>query len=214
MSAIPALGGSQRVWLALPQVASRLLGVSFHGAVVAVSVAAILLAFGAAFLRTWGAAYVGARVVVQADLNDNGVIADGPYRYIRNPLYLGTILHTVALGVLMSWAGAAFAVVSVVLLQFGLIASEESFLASRLGERYRAYRERVPSLFPGTPLKDSNFERHGADWPQAFLCETYMWGTAISFLLLGWRYDVVLVVQGILVSLGLSLVVRGFQRAR
>jgi uncharacterized membrane protein len=37
-----------------------------------------------------------------------------------------------------------------------------------------------------------------------------MWGVFVSFVALGWRYNSLLIMQGVLVSLGLSLVVRAF----
>jgi hypothetical protein len=40
------------------------------------------------------------------------------------------------------------------------------------------------------------------------LSEVYLWGVAISFGALGWMYNAVLILQGVLVSLGVSLVVR------
>jgi hypothetical protein len=42
------------------------------------------------------------------------------------------------------------------------------------------------------------------------LGEIYMWGVAISFAALGWMYNAVLILQGVLVSVGTSLVVRAF----
>ena len=37
-----------------------------------------------------------------------------------------------------------------------------------------------------------------------------MWGVVVSFLLFGWRYNSFLIMQGVVVSLGLSLVARAF----
>ncbi|WP_433970145.1 hypothetical protein [Tunturiibacter gelidiferens] len=47
-------------------------------------------------------------------------------------------------------------------------------------------------------------------WPTAFLSEIYMWGVAISFATLGWRYNSILIIKGVLISLGISLIVRAF----
>jgi hypothetical protein len=44
----------------------------------------------------------------------------------------------------------------------------------------------------------------------AVLSEIYMWGVAVSFAALGWRYNAALVTQGVLVSLGVALVARAF----
>jgi hypothetical protein len=41
-----------------------------------------------------------------------------------------------------------------------------------------------------------------------------MWGVAVTFAALGWRYDAHLLIQGVLVSLGASLVVKGMAKPR
>ncbi len=80
---------------------------------------------------------------------------------MRNPLYLGTILHTLALCLLMSWVGAAFAVVAIALLQVLLIRSEERFLSATLGAAYRVYVQKVPRIVPRlTPVAaETAFQR-------------------------------------------------------
>jgi hypothetical protein len=40
--------------------------------------------------------------------------------------------------------------------------------------------------------------------------EIYMWGVVVSFAALGWRYNSFLIIQGVVVSWGLSLVTRAF----
>ena len=84
-----------------------------------------------------------------------GVVADGPYRYMRNPLYLGTMLHTLAVALLMPLSGALFAVVAIAIEQMRLIGGEEAFLEGKLGERYLAYKQAVPRIVPagGFPLR-------------------------------------------------------------
>lgn len=50
------------------------------------------MALAAAALRTWAAAYMSSSVVHDPRVHDSRLVADGPYRYLRNPLYLGVIL--------------------------------------------------------------------------------------------------------------------------
>ncbi len=167
----------------------------------------IVCAVAAALLRTWGSAYLGANVVKAHTFQGNRVVAAGPYRYMRNPLYLGTMIHVLALALLMPPSGAVFCIVAIGIFQVRLILGEESFLSGKLGERYLAYCAAVPRLLPalrprvpasGTP----------AAWGAALLGETYMWGVAIAFIAVGYRYNAFLITQGVIISLGVSLVAR------
>jgi protein-S-isoprenylcysteine O-methyltransferase Ste14 len=100
--------------------------------------AGIALAAMAAALRTWGTAYLGAGVARAHTFQGRSVVAAGPYRYVRNPLYLGTMLHVTALALLMPPSGAVFTIATMAVFQLRLILGEEAFLADRLGEGYRA----------------------------------------------------------------------------
>ena len=175
----------------------------------------LLLIFGivcavvAAALRTWASAYLGANVVKAHTFQGQELVAAGPYRRVRNPLYLGTIIHLLALALLMPPSGAIFMFVTMVFFEIRLILGEETFLAARFGESYRAYCARVPRLLPALRAQVAKAERRPA-WGPAFLGETYMWGVAIAFAAIGYRYNAFLITQGVIVALGLSLVARAF----
>jgi len=66
---------------------------------------AAALALLAGLVRTWGAAYLRSEVVHDPSLRLEGVVADGPYRHVRNPLYLGTVLLGIGFGFLASRVG-------------------------------------------------------------------------------------------------------------
>ena len=182
-------------------------------------VLAIALALLAAALRTWGAAYLGADVVESGAMHTalsptpfagppvRGIVADGPYRRTRNPLYLGTFLHTLALALLMPRSGAIFSILAIGVLQIRLILAEEAFLSRKLGEAYGAYTKLVPRLLPALRARVEPGGRRPR-WGQAFAGEIYMWGVALSFAALGWRYNAGLLVQAVVVSFGVSLLVR------
>src|SRR5271154_6050580 len=67
-------------------------------------VGAILIAL-AALLRTWGTSYLHAEVMRDSSVHTERLVADGPYRFVRNPLYLGNILMAVGMGFMASRAG-------------------------------------------------------------------------------------------------------------
>ncbi|MEO6909317.1 MAG: isoprenylcysteine carboxylmethyltransferase family protein [Edaphobacter sp.] len=171
--------------------------------------AGIFCALAAAALRTWATAYMGANIVKAHTFQGSSVVAAGPYRYVRNTLYLGTVLHVFALALLMPPSGAIFSILAVGIFQLRLTLGEEAFLTSTLGEPYLAYRAKVrrliPALSPRVPASSSQ-----PAWVAAFLGETYVWGVAIAFIAVGYRYNALLITQGVVISLGLSLIARAF----
>lgn len=212
---LDATGPNAHLWGILAVQLSRL-GVGNIAAAFNVLLAAgIAAAVAGAFLRTWGAAYLGVNIVQSSAMHTaeaspaTGMLQDGPFRRMRNPLYLGTFLHTLALALLMPVSGAIFAIVAIAVLQIRLILAEETFLAAKLGASYAAYRALVPRILPSLRARTAGT---GVEprWPQAFLGEIYMWGAAVSFAIAGWRYDAVLLMKCVIVSLGVSLVARAF----
>ncbi len=182
---------------------------NFTAATVTLLIIGILCALAAASLRTWAAAYLDSTIVQAASMNGDQVVAAGPYRLLRNPLYLGTFLHTLALALLMPPSGAVFCIVLIGVFQLRLIAGEEAYLTSKLGELYLAYRAKVPALLPAlTPRVPASPTQ--PKWSQAFLGEVYFWGVFLAFVIAGWRYNAFLIIQGVLISLGVSLVARAF----
>jgi protein-S-isoprenylcysteine O-methyltransferase Ste14 len=181
----------------------------FSAATVTVLALGIVVAIVAAALRTWGAAYIGAAVVQDASMHGHHIVAAGPYRHLRNPLYLGTFIHTFALALLMPPTGAIFTILAIGFFQIRLIAAEEVFLADKLGDPYRAYCAQVPSIVPALTPRVAASPTPPV-WLHAILGEIYMWGVAAAFIIAGSRYNARLVVQGIIIALGVSLIVRAF----
>jgi hypothetical protein len=106
-------------------------------------------------------------------------------------------------------SGAIFSIVVIAVIQLRLIAGEESFLSTKLGATYLEYCASVPRLFPSFIARVPPSAAQ-PNWLTAFLSEIYMWGVFISFVVLGWRYNSVLIIKGVLISLGVSLIVRAF----
>lgn len=196
-----------KTWLFLAAWPARYRWLSFDGATITVLVLGTLCAIAAAGLRTWASAYMGPSIVQDTTLHGDVMVAAGPYRFVRNPLYLGLFVHVLALALLMPPSGALFAVVAIALFELRLIAVEEGFLTRTLGEPYRAYCARVPRLWPALTSRVPASPLRTA-WPIAMLSEIYFWGVAIAFVAVGWRYNSFLITQGVIISLGLSLIVR------
>jgi protein-S-isoprenylcysteine O-methyltransferase Ste14 len=164
-------------------------------------------ALASAALRTWAAAYMGAATVHSSLMHGERVVAGGPYRYFRNPLYMGIFLHSFALALFMPPSGAVFCIIAIALFELRLIFGEEAFLGARLGEPYLAYCARVPRLLPALRARVAASTARPA-WGMAFVSEIYMWGVVVVFAVEGYHYNAQPIIQGILISLGLSMVVR------
>jgi protein-S-isoprenylcysteine O-methyltransferase Ste14 len=200
---------SIRTWQLLASWPARSGWITFSAATLTVLALGILCALLAATQRTWGSAYIGPSIVQAGAMHGDSVVAAGPYRHLRNPLYLGTFIHTFALALLMPPTGAIFCILAIGLFQLRLIAGEQAFLTAKLGDPYRAYCARVPSLLPALTPRVPASNTHPT-WLTAFIGEIYMWGVVISFAALGWRYNAFLIIQGVVISLGVSLIARVF----
>jgi protein-S-isoprenylcysteine O-methyltransferase Ste14 len=196
-------------WLLLAAWPTRNHWLTFNAATITLLLLGALCALTAAMLRTWASAYLGASIVKSATMHGEAVLAAGPYRHLRNPLYLGTFIHTLALVLLMPPTGAVFCILAIAFVQLRLIAGEEAFLANKLGEPYLDYCAKVPRLIPAIAARVPASPAKPA-WLTAFLGEVYFWGVAISFAVVGWRYNAFLIMQGVIISVGLSLIARVF----
>src|ERR1035438_8981694 len=141
-------GGNAHVWGQLAVLLSKGGAMSIAAAFNLVLAAAIACALAGAWLRTWGSAYLGADVMRDTSMRSDGVVADGPYRFMRNPLYLGSWLNLLALALLMPASGAGLAIVMLIGFEVRLIRGEEAFLREKRGEPYAAYCAKVPRILP------------------------------------------------------------------
>jgi protein-S-isoprenylcysteine O-methyltransferase Ste14 len=72
------------------------------------------------------------------------LVITGPYRFTRNPMYLGMAAMTVALGLFLNtwWPILLLVPVLIAVRQF-VIGPEERYLQRRFGAEYAAYMKRV-----------------------------------------------------------------------
>lgn len=196
-------------WLALSTSVARWGWLPISQATVLITSLAIACVFFGSALRIWGTAYLGSSVVHSGAMHAEQVMASGPYRYTRNPLYLGTWLFSIGVAILMPPSGAIFFLLATFLFYFRLILGEEDYLARQQGAAYLEYRKRVPRIVPGLrPRLAASGAR--PQWLQGMLGESYMFAFACCFAVLAWRYEAQLLIRCILICFGLSLVTRAF----
>jgi protein-S-isoprenylcysteine O-methyltransferase Ste14 len=139
----------------------------------------VLLVTLAALVRSWAEAYLHSSVVHDSRLHLDRLVADGPYRRVRNPLYLGNILLAVGLGLMASRTGFLFLVIATVPFVYRLILREEASLLESQGDGYLRYFKTVPRLWPSLrPRLPAGGAR--PNWVDGFVGETFMWSFAIG----------------------------------
>ncbi len=194
-------------WLALNL--SRLGIVSFAASAAVVIVFGALIAGLGALLRVWGAAYLICGTIHHGQMQAGELMADGPYRFLRNPLYAGNWCMMAAISMLMPPTGALFTLPLATIFYLRLILGEEAFLKGRLGDPYLQYLRAVPRLFPRIRSSPPPAGRK-PHWLTALLTEINPIGIFIIFGCLSWSYDNLLMIKALLVSFGISLVARAF----
>jgi protein-S-isoprenylcysteine O-methyltransferase Ste14 len=130
----------------LPPVAllSGSIGMAFSACTLALAVGSVWLVASA--VRTLGKQWAFAARLVES----HKLITEGPYRFVRNPIYTGMLGMLVATGLAMEHFTALD--VAVVLFAVGLVIrvrSEEKLLRAAFGKEFEEYAKRVPAVLPG-----------------------------------------------------------------
>jgi protein-S-isoprenylcysteine O-methyltransferase Ste14 len=77
------------------------------------------------------------------------IVATGPFRYTRNPMYLGHLIFMLGLAITFwSWFALVLLVIRAVWFH-GRVLQDEQRLQARFGGEYDAYRRRVKRWIPG-----------------------------------------------------------------
>ena len=114
-----------------------------------IAVGGIVLIWG--FVRF---ATEGVGVPVPTEPTSRQLTAGGPYRHLRNPLYLAIALVITGQGLLLS-RPVLLVYAAVLLAAFVAFVHwyEEPSLARRFGDQYQAYRKQVPGWWPRLPRR-------------------------------------------------------------
>jgi protein-S-isoprenylcysteine O-methyltransferase Ste14 len=164
-------------------------------------VAAAFLLAVAALIRTWSSAYLQADVVYASEVKTQSVVADGPYRRVRNPLYFGNVVMAVGMGAMMSRTGFFVLIAAMLVFCYRLILREEAELGATQGESYVSYCKAVPRLWP-SPWPRIPPAGRPARWANGFKAEFWSWGFAAAVA----AFAVTLKLAVFFVILGASIV--------
>jgi protein-S-isoprenylcysteine O-methyltransferase Ste14 len=115
-------------------------------------------------LRAWAGGSAG-RHTRRATIEAPQLATGGPFAYVRNPIYLSSIILGLGMVGLLGdpWMFALYVLVFV-FLYGAIVPAEEQFLRREFGEEYTRYCEHVPRLWPRlrrwSGARAAVFDRH------------------------------------------------------
>lgn len=118
------------------------------------------LAAGAVFvvlgelLRFWGVSYAGSETRTTGKPGASQLVTQGPFAYLRNPLYIGNILMYFGISIMSNSLFPFLQIISIVYFTFQyyyIILEEEAFLREKFKEKYLDYFNSVNRFLPKFP---------------------------------------------------------------
>jgi protein-S-isoprenylcysteine O-methyltransferase Ste14 len=121
-------------------------------------------------LRVWASSFAGRHTRSQKIEGDK-LAAAGPYAYVRNPIYLGSVVLGSGMVLLIGDRRLVIpCALTFLALYFGLIPAEEEFLAKKFPDEYTTYCRNVSRLIPrltpwsGAAKKPFDWQAASGEW--------------------------------------------------
>jgi protein-S-isoprenylcysteine O-methyltransferase Ste14 len=137
----------QRSWLPVP-IAVALIFIPSSSTAGSLRAWGVALAGAGEMLRLLGVRQIGAVSRTRSD-RLGPLVADGPFRYVRNPLYIGNIALWLGFVLIAGLPWLVLPIGVILALEYhAIVRWEEELLRERLGAAYVAYTARVPRWVP------------------------------------------------------------------
>ncbi len=115
-------------------------------------------------IRIYSVAFLGKRAHGKEITDTSEIITSGPYRFVRNPVYVGNFLIAMGTAVFGGITWLVILTFILFLVQYYFISQlEETTLRDQFGDDYRIYCEKVPGWIPHSFPKLDDLE-----WPKTF----------------------------------------------
>ena len=114
-------------------------------------IAGFCVAFCGELIRLWGVSVAGTETRTTGPVGGTHLFVDGPFAYVRNPLYVGNLMMYVGVGVMANALAPYLALVAFgfFLFQYSMIVTkEEEYLRTTFGDEYERYVQEVPRFIP------------------------------------------------------------------
>ncbi len=116
---------------------------SANAQALAIGVTFVLIGFALVALSLRRFRHAGTSVVPGEPAT--ALVLAGPYRFTRNPIYIGFVLAYFGFAVMLTSMWVLLLLIPVLaILQRGVVVREEAYLERQFGDTYRKYKARVP----------------------------------------------------------------------
>jgi protein-S-isoprenylcysteine O-methyltransferase Ste14 len=111
----------------------------------------VAIAIASAWLVNAAARRLGKQWALAARLVEgHELVQDGPYRYVRNPIYTGMLGMLLATGLVVArWQSLLAAIALFAVGTYIRVHSEERLLRQAFGSEFEEYVRKVPAVIPG-----------------------------------------------------------------
>lgn len=118
------------------------------GAALRFGLGGLLLVLGLGLMGLALRAFRAAGTHVEVYLPASALVVTGPYRFTRNPIYIGMTLAYLGAGLLTDSLWVLLLVLPVLgVMHYGVVLREEAYLTAKFGDAYRRYTRAVRRWF-------------------------------------------------------------------
>lgn len=123
----------------------------------------LMIIFGE-MIRVYSVAFIGSISRTRSSNTGNNLIKEGPFAYVRNPLYVGNFFIAAGVAVFGGQLWLVFVTIAAFAFQYYCIVKyEESLLLQKFGDDFQQYMDSVPAWIP---RKLPNIDQ--VQWPTSF----------------------------------------------
>ena len=128
------------------------------------TVCGMLSIFAGELIRVYSVSFIGGISRTRSSSLGEMLVVSGPFRFVRNPLYVGNFFITIGFGLISGKPWFLLLSAAVFALQYHFIVQyEETLLQAKFGDEYDLYLQKVPGWIPETmPTLES------LEWPESF----------------------------------------------
>jgi protein-S-isoprenylcysteine O-methyltransferase Ste14 len=138
-------------------------------------------------LRIWAVSYAGSETRT-TKLGASALVTQGPYAYVRNPLYLGNLLIYFGVSIMANSLFPLLQIIGIIYFYaqyYFIINEEEEFLRAKFKDKYEEYARSVPRFIPKlAPYDDSKQSKLKFDLKAGYKSEKRTFQALTSIMLM------------------------------